>query len=149
MQVLLHRLQAVVTSESTTNLQFRRADLEVELVVNHEQVPNIVNAISFYELANAPSGIVHERLREGNDDQLRVDSKFGDARRLFRRFQVRAVARREQFDDFGADIVASAVVLIARVPETNDEKVGGCSRAIRRLTAKHCEIFASTGDAKW
>jgi hypothetical protein len=147
-KVLLHRLETIVTSQAPANLQLRGADLKIELIVDDEQVLYIGDAIPLHKIANAPSGIVHEGLREGSDNQLRFDSKFGHTSRLLRRFQGCAMASRKELNNAGADIMASAVVLIARVPETNDEKVGGSSRAIRRLTAKHCEIFASTGDAK-
>ena len=45
---------------------------------------------------------------------------------------VRAVARREELDDLGADVVARARVLVAGVAEPDHEQVGGGARARRQ-----------------
>ena len=65
--------------------------------------------------------------------RLPADAHLVDERALLALAQRRAVARREQLDDLGADVVARPRVLVAGIAEPDDEQVG--RRSARAATA--------------
>ena len=73
----------------------------------------------------------HAARRDADDGELRsvrvaLDDFVRDAleRALLALAQLRTMARREDLDDIGADVVARARVLVARIAEPDDQVVG-------------------------
>ena len=69
---------------------------------------------------------------DGERDAVAADGDLVDEGAFLARPQLGAVARREDLDDVGADVVAGVGVLGAGVAETDHEQVGGRPGARRR-----------------
>ena len=89
--------------------------------MDDDHVGGVFDAISLDEILDASSRLVHERLRERNDQQLGVDAALRDKCSLSARFQLFAVAVSEDLDDLGTNVVSRSVVAIARVPQADNQ----------------------------
>ena len=82
------------------------------------------------ERADREAGVVHVGHRDGEREAVSVDAHLGDERALLAFAQPAAVALREDLDDFRAEVVARLRVILARVPETDHQEIGGHASAL-------------------
>ncbi len=135
-EVLHDRLQPVVAGEASSDLHPHAAHRQIELVVHDDDPPRILDAVTADELRDGLSGEVHVGLRERERDVLLAPLHLGDERLLLRSLQRGAGALCEQRDDFSAEVVAAASILLARIPQSHDEEVGRSTAPFRTAAAE-------------